>query len=164
MNGIDAMDEEGRRRQEQEHEHVEQQQQHQQHQERHGASSSATSSSGTSHSIERINSMMNISISLSDGTVRAIFLLLGCGILLPWNAFVSAKPYFASRLCGDDGTDIVNFEQYFGLVWNTSSVMSLAIIIFGQGLSDYCKKRIQQQRSSSSSRTNNDNQMKQQLQ
>jgi hypothetical protein len=68
---------------------------------------------------------------LSDGMVRAIFLLLGIGILIPWNAFVSAKPYFTARLC-QSGRDIVNFEQWFGLVWNFSSVLSLGLIIASQ--------------------------------
>ena len=68
---------------------------------------------------------------LSDGIIRAIFLLLGVGILIPWNAFVSAEQYFASRLC-ESGHDVINFEQWFGLVWNLSSVVSLGLIIVGQ--------------------------------
>ncbi len=68
---------------------------------------------------------------LSDRVIRAIFLLLGVGILIPWNAFVSATPYFASRLC-QSGRDIVNFEKWFGLAWNLSSVFSLGLIIVGQ--------------------------------
>ena len=73
---------------------------------------------------------------LSDRVIHAIFLLLGVGILIPWNAFVSATPYFASRLC-KEGHDIVNFEQWFGLVWNVASVISLGLIIVGQ-----CKSMI----------------------
>ena len=65
---------------------------------------------------------------LSGSIVRVIFLLLGVGILMPWNAFVSAKPYFQSRLCSDDGQVIVDFELWFGLIWNLSSVLSLAPI------------------------------------
>jgi hypothetical protein len=45
---------------------------------------------------------------------------------------VSAKPYFTARLCQASGQDIVNFEQWFGLIWNTSSVFSLGLLIFGQ--------------------------------
>jgi hypothetical protein len=70
-------------------------------------------------------------LRLSDRVIRAIFLLLGVGILIPWNAFVSAKPYFTARLC-QSGHDIVNFEQWFGLAWNFSSVVSLGLIIVGQ--------------------------------
>ena len=79
---------------------------------------------------------------LTDGVIRAIFLLLGVGILIPWNAFVSAKPYFSQRLCNEStGQDIVNFEQYFGLVWNIFSIASLGLIILSQTISDYCKNR-----------------------
>lgn len=77
---------------------------------------------------------------LSDGVIRGIFLLLGVGILIPWNAFVSAKPYFTSRFC-QSGRDIVNFEQWFGLVWNLSSVISLGLIIAGQAFFAYLKKK-----------------------
>jgi hypothetical protein len=78
---------------------------------------------------------------LSDSVIRGIFLLLGVGILLPWNAFVSSKPYFQARLCNHDGEDIVNFEQWFGLIWNMSSVLSLGLIILGQALADYCRRK-----------------------
>ena len=71
------------------------------------------------------------SFALSDWLIRAIFLLLGVGILIPWNAFVTAKTYLTSRLC-QSGTSIINFEQWFGLVWNLSSVVSLGLIIIGQ--------------------------------
>mmetsp|Transcript_12484 Transcript_12484/g.31432 ORF Transcript_12484/g.31432 Transcript_12484/m.31432 type:complete len:595 (+) Transcript_12484:51-1835(+) len=77
---------------------------------------------------------------LSDRMIRAIFLLLGVGILIPWNAFVSATPYFASRLC-QSGHDNMKFEQWFGLAWNLSSVISLGLIIVGQSLSVYWKKK-----------------------
>mmetsp|Transcript_20644 Transcript_20644/g.44946 ORF Transcript_20644/g.44946 Transcript_20644/m.44946 type:complete len:664 (-) Transcript_20644:224-2215(-) len=77
---------------------------------------------------------------LSDRMIRAIFLLLGVGILIPWNAFVSAKPYFTARLC-QSGHDIINFEEWFGLIWNLSSVSSLGLIIIGQSFSDYWKKQ-----------------------
>jgi len=54
---------------------------------------------------------------------------------------VSAAPYFSARLCGEGHHDIVNFEKWFGLVWNSCSVISLGLIIFGQAISDYWKKR-----------------------
>ncbi|OEU06269.1 hypothetical protein FRACYDRAFT_255386 [Fragilariopsis cylindrus CCMP1102] len=96
------------------------------------------------------------SLLLSDGVIRAIFLLLGVGILIPWNAFVSAKPYFTARLCQASGQDIVNFEQWFGLVWNTSSVFSLGLLIFGQSFSDYWMKRQQGSLSNVDEINNND--------
>ena len=78
---------------------------------------------------------------LSGSIVRVIFLLLGVGILMPWNAFVSAKPYFQSRLCSDDGQVIVDFELWFGLIWNLSSVLSLGLIILSTIVNDILKKR-----------------------
>lgn len=88
------------------------------------------------------NATTNTTTIMSDSVVRVIFLLLGVGILIPWNAFVSAKPYFATRLC-DENThdDVVNFEQYFGLVWNVSSVVSLGLVLLGQTLSDWWRRK-----------------------
>ena len=68
---------------------------------------------------------------LSERMVHFIFLLLGVGILIPWNAFVSAAPYFTSRLC-QSGHDVINFEQWFGLVSNLSAVVSLGLTILVQ--------------------------------
>ena len=78
----------------------------------------------------------------SDGTlapprdvawVSATFCLLGVGILLPWNAFISAEPYFNARLCalypGGEGGDI---ELFFGLVFNSMGFGCLAFLTFKQ--------------------------------
>jgi hypothetical protein len=73
---------------------------------------------------------------LSEGVVKMIFLLLGIGILLPWNAFVSAKPYFEARFCSSEGTDTIDFELWFGLAWNLASVVSLGSIIVFQMAKD----------------------------
>mmetsp|Transcript_24643 Transcript_24643/g.36497 ORF Transcript_24643/g.36497 Transcript_24643/m.36497 type:complete len:487 (+) Transcript_24643:91-1551(+) len=51
--------------------------------------------------------------------VSCIFYLLGIGLLVPWNAFVSAEPYFSERMCGR------KVELWFSLVYNISSVLSL---------------------------------------
>ena len=59
---------------------------------------------------------------VSDLVTNSIFYLLGIGLLVPWNAFVSSKPYFYQRLCRD-------IEVWFGLVYNISSVTSLACMI-----------------------------------
>jgi len=72
--------------------------------------------------------------------IRGIFLLLGVGILIPWNAFVSAKSYYTARFC-QDGEDIINFEQWFGLMWNGMSVLSLGLIIASQSFFDYWSKK-----------------------
>jgi hypothetical protein len=73
---------------------------------------------------------------LSEGVVKIIFLLLGIGILLPWNAYVNAKPYFEARFCSSDGTETINFELWFGLAWNLASVVSLGSIIVFQMAKD----------------------------
>lgn len=78
---------------------------------------------------------------ISPVLIRAIFLLLGVGILIPWNAFVSAKPYFQARLC-QDNTVIVDFEMWFGFVWNSSSVLALGFIIASVAVQDaLCRRR-----------------------
>ena len=74
---------------------------------------------------------------------RVAFTFLGIGILLPWNVFVSAEPYFGSRLCDDDDPIVgsVNdnignrknlgssFMLWFSLLYNASGVCTLAILI-----------------------------------
>lgn len=37
--------------------------------------------------------------------IEFIFMFLGVGVLLPWNAYISAKPYFQSRLCDEDSQE-----------------------------------------------------------
>jgi hypothetical protein len=56
---------------------------------------------------------------------RCVFCLLGIGLLVPWNAFVSAAPYFVLRTCRNDAV------LWFGFVYNLSSVASLACRIIG---------------------------------
>jgi hypothetical protein len=72
--------------------------------------------------------------------VQSIFLLLGIGALVPWNAFISAKPYFESRLCTSDRTNYTeashdermnhyNIESTFSMVYNVSSVVTMLLVI-----------------------------------
>jgi hypothetical protein len=51
---------------------------------------------------------------------------------------VNAKPYFQARLCSADGTESIQFEEWFGVVWNTASVLSLGCII----LSQVCRDKV----------------------
>jgi hypothetical protein len=67
--------------------------------------------------------------------LQCIFLLLGIGILVPWNAFISAKGYFQSRLCASP-YERINIESTFAMVYNLASVISLALIIGVQALRD----------------------------
>ena len=59
---------------------------------------------------------------MSNFVTNCIFYLLGIGLLIPWNAFVNAKPYFTARLCRD-------IEVWFGFIYNISSVLSLACLL-----------------------------------
>jgi hypothetical protein len=56
-----------------------------------------------------------------------IFFLLGIGLLLPWNAFITASAYYRSRLCGTDY--FVNFESYLSVAFSLSSEMSLIFVV-----------------------------------
>jgi len=74
--------------------------------------------------------------------LQAIFLLLGVGVLVPWNAFISAKGYFQSRLCNLNvetdtySTSISNIESVFAMLYNLASVTSLGLVIAIQALRD----------------------------
>merc|ERR1712238_167953 len=52
----------------------------------------------------------------------------------------------------------VNFERWFGLIWNSFSILSLGLIIAGQCFSDHLKKRQQRSLSNVDEISNNDNQ------
>ena len=73
---------------------------------------------------------------LTEGFIEIIFLLLGVGVLLPWNAFISAKPYFQARLCGDNDPVARNIELWFSIIYNGASVLSLAILLAVQFFQD----------------------------
>lgn len=81
-----------------------------------------------------IDGLHNDSINgtFSERFIKSIFGLLGIGVLLPWNAFVSAKPYFQARLCSGANGMSANIELWFGFIYNLSSVVSLAFIILLQ--------------------------------
>ena len=80
--------------------------------------------------------------TFSESFIKTIFLLLGIGILLPWNAFISAKQYFVSRLCdleddGDNYHDVrEEIEMWFSIVYNGAGVLSLVVVILVQHLAD----------------------------
>jgi hypothetical protein len=65
--------------------------------------------------------------------LRGIFLLLGVGVLVPWNAFISAKDYFEGRFCdpNDPDSSSSTMESTFVFVYTLSSVISLAVILLG---------------------------------
>jgi len=86
--------------------------------------------------------MVRPELILSERFIKTIFLLLGVGILLPWNAYISAKQYFASRFCNETG-DKDNYhdigeeiEMWFSIVYNGASVLSLVVVILVQHIAD----------------------------
>lgn len=60
--------------------------------------------------------------------VYSMLFLLSLATLLPWNAFISASGYFAARLSGTAFS--VNFENFFGIAFNVSNVLSQAALTY----------------------------------
>ncbi|GAX19315.1 hypothetical protein FisN_4Lh106 [Fistulifera solaris] len=58
--------------------------------------------------------------------LRGVFCLLGIGVLVPWNAFISAKDYFQARFC------MAHMESTFVVLFTLSSVVSMGIILLTQ--------------------------------
>ena len=57
----------------------------------------------------------------------ALFLWLGIGTLLPWNAFITASSYFQHRFQGGPFED--TFESAFGLAYNASNLVALLLLL-----------------------------------
>ncbi|KAH9938505.1 nucleoside transporter-domain-containing protein [Fomitopsis serialis] len=58
-----------------------------------------------------------------DGKIRAIYFVLGCAVLLPWNAMITATPYFMSRL---DGTSLkASFSSYLSMAFMVPNLIFL---------------------------------------
>jgi hypothetical protein len=84
---------------------------------------------------------------LTDGFIGVVFLLLGVGVLLPWNAFINAKPYFQARLCGDNYSIASDIELWFSILYNGASVLTLAVVLILQfiaGSNDKSIRRVSQ--------------------
>lgn len=58
--------------------------------------------------------------------LKGVFCLLGIGVLVPWNAFISAKDYFQARFCMD------HMESTFAVLFTLSSVVSMGVILAAQ--------------------------------
>lgn len=73
-----------------------------------------------------------------------MFLSLGVGVLLPWNAYISAKHYFESRLCSEEnGKPIIeSIEGCFSVIYNGACVVSLAVVILIQHFADAAESAI----------------------
>lgn len=71
--------------------------------------------------------MLDAGTTLSDdlsGRIRTVHFLLGCAVLLPWNAMITATPYFLSRLEGSSFK--ISFSSYLSLTFNVCGFVSLA--------------------------------------
>jgi hypothetical protein len=73
---------------------------------------------------------------VSEGFIEIVFFLLGIGILLPWNAYISAKQYFVSRICEQDPILARHIELWFSILYSGASVLSLAVVILVQYATD----------------------------
>jgi hypothetical protein len=73
---------------------------------------------------------------VSEGFIEIVFFLLGIGILLPWNAYISAKQYFVSRICEQDPILAQHIELWFSILYSGACVLSLAVVIFVQYVTD----------------------------
>jgi tetrahydromethanopterin S-methyltransferase subunit C len=69
---------------------------------------------------------------VSEGFIEIVFFLLGIGILLPWNAYISTKQYFVLRICEQDPILAPHIELYFPILYSGASVVSLAVVILVQ--------------------------------
>lgn len=76
------------------------------------------------------NVHQNDDTTTSSNTHKYLALLLGIGLMTPWNAFITTSPYFASRLCSVESYGIhSNFEAYFALLFNISNVAALVTLL-----------------------------------
>jgi hypothetical protein len=69
---------------------------------------------------------------LNKRFIGIVFCWLGIGVMCPWNAFISARPYFQSRLCGQAASIATDVELLFSVVYNVASVLSLGVILLLQ--------------------------------
>lgn len=89
--------------------------------------------------------------------VPFIFFLLGIGVLVPWNTFISLKSYYENRFCSEmtttsTTTDVSNgtgsyhenndnknsnMESIFSTVYNLSSILTMILLISSRLLREY---------------------------
>eukprot|EP00934_Nitzschia_sp_Nitz4_P006419 Nitzschia sp. Nitz4//scaffold220_size35126//15792//17657//NITZ4_007832-RA/size35126-processed-gene-0.4-mRNA-1//1//CDS//3329542535//6409//frame0 len=98
--------------------------------------------------MKKLHQQQEGSATIQVRFLQTVFLLLGVGVLLPWNAFISAKPYFQARLCRLSASpaaqndwligsfDVQDLEAWLSILYNGASAVSLAIVILVQFLYD----------------------------
>ncbi|KAK7015524.1 hypothetical protein VNI00_019105 [Paramarasmius palmivorus] len=59
-----------------------------------------------------------------DARIRGVHFVLGCAVLLPWNALITATPYFLSRL--ENSPFRSTFSSYFSITFTTANFICLA--------------------------------------
>ncbi|TBU49066.1 nucleoside transporter-domain-containing protein [Dichomitus squalens] len=65
-----------------------------------------------------------LSHNLADTRIRWIHFLLGCAVLLPWNALITATPYFQSRVAGTSLKSV--FSSYLSTTFTAANFLFLA--------------------------------------
>ncbi|KCV68943.1 hypothetical protein H696_04362 [Fonticula alba] len=60
------------------------------------------------------------------GIVYGIFLLLGIGMLFPWNVFVNATSFYGLRFAGSPFSD--NFVNFFSITYNLSNMILIVVV------------------------------------
>lgn len=63
----------------------------------------------------------------TGGIAYVIMLIEGVGNLFPWNVFITAAAYFATRFCGTAFEE--TFENYFSISYTLSQTVGLALSI-----------------------------------
>ncbi|KAL0580906.1 hypothetical protein V5O48_001100 [Marasmius crinis-equi] len=61
---------------------------------------------------------------VADARIRGIYFVLGCAVLLPWNALITATPYFLSRLANSPFQS--TFSSYLSITFTASNFICLA--------------------------------------
>ncbi|EMD40447.1 hypothetical protein CERSUDRAFT_148466 [Gelatoporia subvermispora B] len=72
--------------------------------------------------VENITS--SVEISQDETRIRVIHFILGCAVLLPWNALITATPYFMSRLAGSSIQS--SFSSYLSTTFTAANLGFLA--------------------------------------
>ncbi|KAF9268243.1 hypothetical protein L218DRAFT_954605 [Marasmius fiardii PR-910] len=60
---------------------------------------------------------------VADARIRGIYFVLGCAVLLPWNALITATPYFLSRLANTPLQS--TFNSYLSITFTISNFIAL---------------------------------------
>jgi MFS family permease len=82
------------------------------------------------HSISRISDTPDSSILPGKKLAYAIFVILGIGSLIPFQAFITSSSYYLARFCGTTFSN--SFESFFIMFYTASQPIGLWITILYQ--------------------------------